>query len=282
MNWTIENFDRLIIGKVIGAFGLGLYSVSYNLVRTPANHLVTSIQTVLFPAASRAQDDLVRLKRAYLSVVAAITVTTLPMFSTIALVSETLVSAMFGAAWSGAAPLITPLALAMAAHSLMAVAGPILAGRGQPGVELKIQFWTAIVFAVVLYKASELSIGAAAWTVAVVYLFRALWMTISLLGSLDISFSEFLKAARGAVLLTTIVAPATFLLDFNLPLETMSPTHRLALDMAFSVLLCAVSLYSMPRYILSSDLNVLINRIGSSSQFYKSFFLFKRIRDFKA
>jgi lipopolysaccharide exporter len=281
MNWIIENFDRLIIGKVIGAHALGLYSVSYNLVRTPANHLITSIQSVLFPAASRAQDDLSRLKRAYLSVVAAIAVATLPTFFTVAVVSVTLVNAIFGAAWSEAAPLIKPLALAMAAHSLMAVAGPILAGRGQPGVELKIQFWTAILFAVVLYKASQLSIVIAAWTVAAVYLFRAIWMTTSLLRSLNISIYEFSKALRGAILLTIIVAPATFLLDLSLSSEVILPIYRLALDMTFSFFLCAASLYLMPRYILSTDLSLLINRIGANSKFYNNLFLFNRIRDFQ-
>ncbi len=72
-NWVIENADNLVVGKLFGAAALGLYSISYNLVRTPANSLVATLQAVLFAASSRAQDQQESLRREHPQIVAALT-----------------------------------------------------------------------------------------------------------------------------------------------------------------------------------------------------------------
>lgn len=278
VNWITENLDSLIIGKVLGATALGLYSVSYNLVRTPANHLVTSLQAVLFPASSRAQDNLSGLQRAYLSVIAGITLIAFPVFITTAILSITIIETLFGDRWAAAATITVPLALAMAAHPMMAVAGPMLAGKGQPGTELKIQFWVALIFISMLLVASRISILAVAWTVFAIYVLRAAWITSALLKSFNIHFFRLLKALQGGILVTSVIAPIIFIIDRLMMSIGQAAGYRLLEEIIASSLIALFLLFTVPRHILSSELKIIIENIASRSKFFNESFLMRRIR----
>jgi lipopolysaccharide exporter len=66
-NYLTENLDRFFVGRYFGTATLGAYAVSYNLVRTPTNNIVTSLQQVLFPTAARAGDQLNSIQIAFLA-----------------------------------------------------------------------------------------------------------------------------------------------------------------------------------------------------------------------
>jgi len=180
-NWVIENVDNLLVGKVFGPTALGLYSVSYNLVRTPANHLVVTLQTVLFPVSARAQDNPGSLRRAYLIVVAGVALVAFPVFAGIATVTDTLIAALFGQQWAAAGSVLLPLSLSMMLHAVMAVAGPVLWGKGAAGAEMRVQFWVGIAFVAALLVASRYSVTAMAWAVCGVYGLRVVGMTAALM-----------------------------------------------------------------------------------------------------
>lgn len=278
INWVSENLDKVIIGKGLGSNSLGLYSVPYNLVRAPANHLVMSLQTVLLPASAYAQNNVRSLQLAYLSVVAAVTLVAFPTFIAAATISETLIEALFGHHWAGAAALTIPLALAMPAHSLMALAGPMLAGKGEPGIELKVQFWTALLFIAALLVTARQSVEAVAWTVFSVYLIRSVWITIAALKIFKIPFIDLFRALQGACLLTLALVPALFVLDRFMTFFAQPAGYRLLLEIILGVAIAVTMLFAIPHRILSVELKIIVNKLASQSIFLNDSFLLRRIR----
>jgi lipopolysaccharide exporter len=251
-NWTIENIDNLLVGRLFGALPLGLYSVSYNLVRAPANHLVASIQAVLFPATSRAQNNSNALHRAYLTTVSVVGLVALPLFLGTAAVADTVVLALFGDRWVGASAVLTPLAIAMALHALMAVAGPVLWGRGRPGLELRVQIWVALGIAIGIWVAGQYSVVAVSWVVCFVYGLRLIAMTYLLAHAIELSTASIFRCLRGGIAVAVLVV--IVLLGLEHALAATTPLLLLTMEVA-SALLCSVAaLFSAPRIVLSREL----------------------------
>lgn len=264
VNWFIENVDNVIVGRFFGSASLGLYSVSYNFVRNPTNHLVTSLQAVLFPASARSQDDNSRLVRAYLTAIAGIALVAFPVFATVAAVSESVTLAIFGARWTGAAAILIPLSLAMPLHALMAVAGPVLWGKGIAGLELKVQALTGVFLTLSLFFASTKEIAFVGWVVLIVYFLRWLGMTYVLAVSLNMSTFSLFRVLRGPLALALVLAPALVYVDsffFN-----FSPMHRLLIDVFVAAFFFLLLILVFPSFFVSHEIRSLILRLLDGRQ----------------
>lgn len=251
-NWTIDNVDNLIVGRLFGAVALGLYSVSYTLVRTPTNHLVTTLQSVLFAASARAQDNPDNVRRAYLVVTAAVALAVVPTFVGVAIVSDTLVSVLFGARWTDASPILIPLSLAMIFHAIMAVSGPVLLGVGVPSEELKVQALTAVLLVSALLFAASFSVAAMSWAVFAVYIVRWLAMTAAVRRRIDIGVGAILRSLRGGGLVGGVLGGSLWAIEMGFPQAHAG--LRLAIEIGSAVVGFGVIVYFYPALALSAEL----------------------------
>lgn len=259
LNWIIENVDNLLVGRFFGPTALGLYSVSYNLVRNPANHLVVTLQTVLFPVSARAQDNLDGLRRAYLTVLAGVALIAFPLFTGVAAVAGTVVEALFGSQWIESVPILMPLSIAMIVHAAMAISGPILWGMGAAGTELKVQAVIGVIFVATLFMASRISLQMMAWAVCFVYCLRWVGMTATLLRKLHIPVRAGLSSLRGAILASLITTSLLLISDHIF--SELAPFTRLAIDIVLSGIVLLMFVYKMPNFALSVELAQILHGI---------------------
>lgn len=272
-NWLIENIDNLLIGKLFGTRALGIYSVSYNLVRTPANHLVVTLQAVLFPASARAQENDDHLRRAYLTAVAGVALVVIPVFSGIAAVSSTIVHTLYGQSWSDAAPVLIPLSLAMVPHALMAIAGPILWGKGASD-ELKIQTLVALALTATILITSRYSVLTTAWAVLGIYTLRFALLSMALLRRINLQFSQLLLAISGGIIAGVIVVSLLLVLDFQL--ASMIDSLRLSIEILMAALALLIFILVSPEKALSSELISLLQRLLINSPRLASISILRR------
>ncbi len=73
--------DDFLIGCVIGATALGIYTVAYRLLLVMNDVLTTTARSVAFPVFSRVQHDIPRLARAYASAMRMSAVIAFPIFA---------------------------------------------------------------------------------------------------------------------------------------------------------------------------------------------------------
>jgi O-antigen/teichoic acid export membrane protein len=274
-NWTVENLDNLAIGKFFGAQALGLYSISYNLTRTPANHIVASLQAALFPASARMQDDVENLRRGYLAVVSAISLVAIPVFLSMAAVSYTLVLALFGDKWQGAEAVVAPLALAMIFHVIMAVSGPILAGKGNPEIEFRVQLWTGVLFVGLLIWASRSSVIVIAWGVLAIYMVRMVWMTTALLQLLKISLCQLILVLIGPIFLGIAIAVA--LKSVDSVFQDVAQFPRLMFEFGLAIPLLILLILFIPSFFIAPELRLIIVKITNQRPALRSWKAVQRV-----
>lgn len=112
-NYLAAQVDRLVVGRWLGAEALGIYSLSSQLMTTPAVIVGQVLDRVLFPTMALVQDEPARLARAYRSAVAGCALLVLPGSVVVAIVAPEVVFVLLGPAWEGVVVPLQVLAFGM-------------------------------------------------------------------------------------------------------------------------------------------------------------------------
>jgi PST family polysaccharide transporter len=137
VNYVARNADNFIVGRSIGAGGLGLYSRAYNLMNLPHTFAASAMSSVLFPAFAQAQHDQVRVRRAFLSITKLTAMVAGPAMATMATVAPSLVSSLYGPRWTGAVLPLQILCLAGYFRALYHLGGVVAQSVGRVYAELR-------------------------------------------------------------------------------------------------------------------------------------------------
>ena len=129
--YLLHDGPTFIIGRVFGASGLGIYSVSYEISNLPSSELVAPINRVTFPGFSKMADASI-ISDAYIRLLAIITLLILPVGFGIAAVAEPLVLSALGAKWVHAVPLIAILGLSGAIGATQTNNSSVWLALGRP------------------------------------------------------------------------------------------------------------------------------------------------------
>jgi PST family polysaccharide transporter len=262
-SWGISNIDSAIIGRQLGVTELGLYSRSMNLLASPMNAAVTTLQGVLLPLYSRLQHRPEAVRDIYLASLCLMSVVLAPAFSVIAVMPETTILAVYGVAWQGAAVLIAPLALAMPVNAALALGGPLMQGLGHAGLEASSQGIGFVILVVAVIVAASFSLAAVAWVVLAVYCLRAWLVTRLAAGLVAIPASAILRALAGPVVLAMFAALAAWQLDVWLTLSVVQPAWRFALVIGLSALAVLAALLAGGRWLFCIEAQTLLSQARS-------------------
>jgi lipopolysaccharide exporter len=180
VNWLLGNIDRVLIGRVLNAHAVGLYSVAYNLASIPNVLLLGALQPAFLAAGAKLQDEPKRLAQGWLLGLACILVLATPAAVVMALLSADLVHLLYGPAWMDSAWVLAVLFLCLPAWACFGLSTPVLWNTGRKHQESMLQlpllaiagpaWWlfapsgirgVAIVSAIVVFARALVIVGAA-------------------------------------------------------------------------------------------------------------------------
>ena len=131
VNYFNYQIDTMLIGKLLGAEALGIYSIAKQLIMRPAQVFNPIITKVTFPAMARIQDDPSRLKNIYLKTINYLSSVNFPVHAFIFVFAHDLVLVLFGAKWLAAVPVIRILSVWGAIRSTGNPIGSLLLAKGK-------------------------------------------------------------------------------------------------------------------------------------------------------
>ena len=108
--YVASNFEKVLLGRYLGADAIGLYGRAFQLVNIPTANLNGAAGEVAFAALSRIQDDGDRLRRYFLRGYSLVLAMTVPLTLLCALFSADVIQVFLGPKWSAAAPIFRFLA----------------------------------------------------------------------------------------------------------------------------------------------------------------------------
>lgn len=151
LGYLLENGDNFFVWFYLGLPQLALYKYAYNFSNMPATHISNVISTVSFPAYSKIQDDVPRLREAYLKVLKVTAFFAIPLSFMILIFGPDFVKLFLK-------PHLHPMSLALqilALRGLLAATGstrgPLYIAMGKPNVLWFLQWLRIAVLVLTIY-----------------------------------------------------------------------------------------------------------------------------------
>lgn len=263
-NWFIGNIDRVVAGRMLSSAALGLYATPYNLMNAPTATLMGVIQPVMYSACSRVQGEQARIRAAYVALLGAITLFVMPIFVAISVVSETFVLGLYGQAWTDAALVLQPIALAMPLYLIWNISTPVLWTNGQIGKEFLMQVPVALLWLIGSYWAVQYSISTLAWTVFGLFVLRILVVGMAAMRAMQASAREVGRAVLPGVILSVVVGAVALITDAVIATTTLAIALRLAVVVAACAMIALLAfrhIYSMVDPQLSQLINQTVEKL---------------------
>ncbi|MFC1548557.1 lipopolysaccharide biosynthesis protein [Candidatus Omnitrophota bacterium] len=151
LGFFVVQGDDVFVGKVLGITALGFYQMAYRLSNLPATEITHVISRVTFPIYSKIQDNIPRLRDAYLKVLQLTVFLSFPLAGLIFVLAPDFTIIFLGEKWMPMVPAMQVLALFGAIRSIGATTGPLFYALGKPEILPKFQIWQLTLLVVSIF-----------------------------------------------------------------------------------------------------------------------------------
>ena len=149
--FLVTQGDDIFVGKMLGVTALGLYQMAYLISNLPATEITHVISQVTFPAYSKLQDDVKRLREAYLDVLKLTAFISIPMTGGIFILAPEFTEIFLGTKWMPMVPAIQVLVFAGMIRSIAATSGTLFVAIGRPRTDTAWQVVRLLVLIIFIY-----------------------------------------------------------------------------------------------------------------------------------
>jgi O-antigen/teichoic acid export membrane protein len=216
--WFLQaQADVFIGGRLLNPHTLGLYTTALFLTQIFTSKVVPPLNEIAFSAYAKIQDDRTTSAAAFLKGARVIMAAALPFYLGLAAVVEPLVEVVLGPKWSGVAPVLRLLALAMPFFALQSLFAPASDAAGHPNISMR----NAATGAVLLPCAFLIGVQGGVHGLALAWLAAGppflLIVAARTLPVLGIAPGALLRAVEPPLLAAAAMAAGAALLDRLLP-----------------------------------------------------------------
>lgn len=255
VNWLLNNVDRIVIGRVINAHAVGLYTAGYNLATMPNTLLIGPLQSVLLAAGAKLQAERARLATAYRQIFATIWVLLLPVFVFLAAMAPSIVALLYGERWSGTAPVLAILFLATPAFIAWGLSTPILWHTERKHQEAGLQLPILLIGIGALFAVAGNGIHVVAITTAAIVAARGVCMCVAAFRALEIPLQTALPPMLRGALLSLPAAIAAWL---GISMTHGHPLLALIVSSVFATALLAGIVLIRPHWLGTDTRDMLV------------------------
>ncbi|NJR79791.1 lipopolysaccharide biosynthesis protein [Sphingomonas corticis] len=247
--WFLQSqSDVFIAGRTLSPHELGLYTTALFLAQIFVAKVVPPLNEVAFAAYARLRDDPAARGAAFVRAVGLVMAAALPFYLGLAVTAGPLVTAVLGAKWAAAAPVVALLALAMPFMTLQVLYAPACDAIGRPDVGVRSGMEGAAILTLAFLVGVRWGMTglALAWLGAYpLYLALGSRRALPVIGA---RAGDLLHAVAPSAAAAVAMAGAVRLVDRALPVADAVP--RLALLVGTGVLAYAAAMLLIARPLL--------------------------------
>ncbi|MBK7978533.1 MAG: lipopolysaccharide biosynthesis protein [Ignavibacteriae bacterium] len=265
LNYIASNIDYLIIGKFLNSFQLGLYQRSYNLMTLPISQMSGSIYSVLFPAFSAVQDDVQKLRTAYLRTIKTVVFILYPLLTMFYIGGEYIILGLYGQKWHGAINAFKILTLSGFFSSTLSYSGAIAHATGKVFNEVFQQFVYVTVLSIGVFYGIKYNIEGAAIAVVVALIILFILQSQLAIKIAKIPFKEFLLSFFPGIFVSAVVFASNNLLIylFDSTMRELPYPIKLILLVGVTLTTIIICILFMPKSIKGDVVDWLISKYNN-------------------
>lgn len=261
--FLITQGDDIFVGKLLGVTALGFYQLAYRISNMPATEYSHLIATVMFPAYSKLQDNISKLKEAYLKVLQLTAFLSIPIAGMIFIIAPDFTRILLGDKWMPMVPAMQVLAIYGMLRAIGATTGVVFMAAGRPEIRTKIQSAQLIMLAILIYpftiRWGILGASIAVTTYALVFNLVAVYKV------LNIVKSDYKKPAKLLILplIGTLVMILTIFTLKTYMFVSIGLTHFLLL-VVIGIIIYLLVVYIFDRFLNYGSKLLIQEQIASS------------------
>jgi O-antigen/teichoic acid export membrane protein len=153
--FLITQGDDIFVGKLLGVAMLGFYQMAYKISNMPTTEISHVISQVTFPAYSKIQENLPRLREAYLKVLQLTAFLSFPIAGLIFVFAPDFTRIFLGEKWMPIVPAMQILVFAGFIRSIAVNSGFVFLAVGKPKIDTFWQIVRFIVIGILIYPFSK-------------------------------------------------------------------------------------------------------------------------------
>lgn len=166
--FLVTQGDDILVGRLLGVVALGFYQMAYKVSNLPATEITHVISQVTFPAYSKLQNNMPKLREAYLNVLRLTTFLSFPIAGLIFALAPDFTKIFLGEKWLPMVPAMQVLALWGLIRAIGATTGPVFHGVGKPRITTIMQLIALVLLIILIYPLS-IRFGILGTSLAVVF-----------------------------------------------------------------------------------------------------------------
>ena len=210
--FLITQGDDIFVGKLLGTTALGLYQLAYRISNMPATEITHVISQVTFPAYSKLQDNLPKLREAYLRTLQLTAFLSFPIAGLIFVLAPDFTRIFLGEKWMPMVPAMQVLAIFGAIRAFGATTGPIFQGVGKPNILTKLAAIQLVMLIVIIYPlTNKFGIFGTAIAVVIPNLITQIIAGIQVLNIIECNKADFIKLLLLPLIYTGIMISVLFI-----------------------------------------------------------------------
>jgi len=204
--FLITQGDDIFVGKVLGATALGFYQMAYRISNMPATEITHVISRVTFPVYSKLQNDIPRLREAYLKVLQITAFLSFPIAGLVFVLAPDFTKIFLGEKWMPMVLAVQVLCIFGLTRSFGATTGPIFQGVGKPSILTKLAAIQLVMLAAIIYPLTDkFGIFGTAISVVIPNIITQIIAGIQVLNIIKCDISKFIKLLFFPLLFTSII-----------------------------------------------------------------------------
>ena len=210
------NGDYMVIGRFLGVFELGLYRFAHMIANYPVENIVWVVGKVCFPAFSKLQNDLARLRETFLKMIKLLSLVSFPLFIGLVGVAHELIPFVFGEKWNNA---IIPLQIIVGftlIRSFVSPSGIIVRALGRPRIEFIFNLAQVPIVLLAIIVGVQFGIIGVAIAVSSVVGIMALWFLKLSVGLVDLRLKDVFRQLYPALLSSLVMLGVVLLVRHGL------------------------------------------------------------------
>lgn len=144
--WFFLWGDNLLVGKLIGIEGLGIYTIAWNISSIIFGLLLNPFLPVLYPTFSQLRNDVQTLMETFHKVNKATVSLALPTGTAMLLIGQELVPILFANKWNGLGFVLSIIGFTHGIAWLVGINAELYRALGRPDINTKLMFGTILYY----------------------------------------------------------------------------------------------------------------------------------------
>lgn len=148
--------DGILIGRILGTTALGLYVMASAIANLPSSEVTGLVSQIIFPAYSKFQADVKKLKKAYFNTLGLVSFITIPLTIGIIFLGRDFVAIFLKEKWLPMVPVMQLLAVAGFIRSIVATGGCLFSAVGKPRKDFQMNICRLLTMLISIYPLAKL------------------------------------------------------------------------------------------------------------------------------